>query len=279
MDYHILNLGAGVQSTALYLLDLDGELLEETGIKFTHAIFADTQDEPDSVYEHLAWLENQGGVEILKATAGCIGDDLLKGENTTGQRFATIPAFTPNPAGGRGQTRRQCTSEYKIDVVEKTIRRKILNLAPRKHIPKDAVFTQYMGFSFDEAGRAARAKGRFQQRGWRVGFPLFDMQWKRYDCIQYLEGRVKHEVPRSACVFCPYKSDREWLRLKENDPKGWARAVQIDEGMRKDGAVVNRGLDSKLYLHRSCKPLAEADLGKDQGLLDFMAECEGGCGL
>ncbi len=277
-EYHILNLGAGVQSTALYLLDLDGDLLEETGIKFTHAVFADTQDEPDAVYEHLSWLEAQGGVPILKATAGRIGDDLLYGIKGK-KRFASIPAFTKHPDSGKGQTRRQCTREYKVDVVERTIRREILKVAPRKHIPKDAVFTQYMGFSFDEPGRAARAKGRFQQIGRMVGFPLFDMEWKRFDCIQYLDGRVPHEVPRSACVFCPYKSDREWLRLKETDARGWARAVEIDEGIRKEGAIVNRGLDAKLYLHRSLKPLAEADLGQNQGKFDFMAECEGGCGL
>jgi len=278
MEYHILNLGAGVQSTALYLLDLDGELEEELGIKFTHAIFADTQEEPDSVYEHLDWLEQQGGVPILKDSAGRIGDDLLKGENSTGQQFAAIPCFT-TAGSSVGQIRRQCTSEYKIRVVEQMIRRRVLGLKPRQHIPKGAVFSQYMGFSFDEPGRAARAKGRFQQRGWKVGFPLFDMQWKRSDCAAYLEDRVPHFVPRSACVFCPYKSDREWLHLKETDSKGWARAVEIDEGMRKEGVVFNRSVDASLWLHRSCRPLADADLGKNQGEFDFMAECEGGCGL
>jgi len=279
-EYHILNLGAGVQSTALYLLDLDGELEEDLGIKFTHAIFADTQEEPDDVYTHLDWLEKQGGVPILKNTASKLGDDLLKGENSTGQKFATIPAFTQHHKGGAvGQVRRQCTSEYKIQVVEQTIRRDILGLQPRKRIPKDVTFTQYMGFSFDEPGRAARAKGRFEQRGWRVNFPLFDMQWKRSDCAHYLKDRVAHFVPRSACVFCPYKSDREWLELKENDEQGWERAVQIDNGLRAEGVVLNRNADSRMFLHRSCKPLSEANLGADQGKFDFMAECEGGCGL
>ena len=278
-DFHILNLGAGVQSTALYLLDADGELKDELGIKFTHAIFADTQEEPDSVYEHLEWLESLGGVPILKGTAGKIGDDLLKEETSTKQRFASIPAFTLSPDGSKGMTRRQCTSEYKIQVVERVIRRDIIGLEPRKLIPKDVTFIQYMGFSFDEPGRAARAKGRFEQRGWNVAFPLFEMQWKRFDCAEYLKGRVPHHVPRSACVFCPYKSDREWANLKESDESGWARALEIDEGIRKPGVIVNRNLDGELFLHRSCKPLKDANLGQNQGQLDFMAECEGGCGL
>ena len=276
--YHILNLGAGIQSTSLYLLDLDGELNEEMGIKFTHAIFADTQDEPSGVYEHLDWLESQGGVPIIKGTAGSLGDDLLRGENSTSQRFATIPAFTMN-GESKGMTRRQCTSEYKVNVVERIIRREILALKPRQHIPKPVDFTQYLGFSFDEPGRAARAKGRFDQRGWRVGFPLFDMQWARTDCIRYLEGRVPHPVPRSACVFCPFKSNREWRDLKSNDPDGWARAVEVDEGLRKPGVVVNRGMYGELFLHRACVPIRDANLESDQTEFGFMGECEGGCGL
>ena len=51
--YHILNQGAGVQSTALYLMFLDGEMDE----KLDYAVFADTQEEPESVYGHLGWLK------------------------------------------------------------------------------------------------------------------------------------------------------------------------------------------------------------------------------
>jgi hypothetical protein len=43
--YHILNLGAGVQSTALFLMFVKGELDE----KLDYAVFADTQGEPESV--------------------------------------------------------------------------------------------------------------------------------------------------------------------------------------------------------------------------------------
>ena len=49
-EIHILSLGAGVQSTALYLMDLDGDLDD---IKFDYAIFADPGDEPEAVYKHL----------------------------------------------------------------------------------------------------------------------------------------------------------------------------------------------------------------------------------
>tara|TARA_R110000765_G_scaffold163590_1_gene268514 strand:+ start:182 stop:1012 length:831 start_codon:yes stop_codon:yes gene_type:complete len=271
---NILNLGAGVQSTALLLMSLDGDL----DIEYDYAIFADTGDEPEDVYTHLKWLQSLGGkTEIIVKTAGCLGDDLINGTNSTGQLFASIPAFTLDPqTASKGMLRRQCTAEYKINVVEKAIRRDILKLKPRQRVPKDVTLIQHMGFSYDEPGRAARARGRFEARGWsKVRFPLIEDYTTRHGCILYLEKRVPHNVPRSACVFCPYKSNREWLSLKQEDPKGWARAVEVDEAIRNDkrGKVTN-----ELYLHRTCKPLKDCHLDEDQ--LDlFSQECEGGCGL
>lgn len=57
--------------------------------------------------------------------------------------------------------RRQCTSEYKIEVVNKAIRRELLGLKFRQRVPKDVVIHQYFGISTDEAARAERAKKRF----------------------------------------------------------------------------------------------------------------------
>src|SRR4051812_13794293 len=84
-----------------------------------YAVFADTQEEPEPVYGHLRWLHSLGGPPILTASAGRLGDDLIHGKNSTGQRFASIPAFTSaTPGVTGGMLRRQCTAEYKINVVE-----------------------------------------------------------------------------------------------------------------------------------------------------------------
>ena len=36
---------------------------------------------------------------------------------------------------------------------------------------------------------------------------------------------IPHEVPRSACDFCPYRSNAEWRHLQDTDPTGWAKPV------------------------------------------------------
>ena len=88
-------------------------------------------------------------IPILRRTKGCLSADLMRGENSSGQRFASIPAFTAAGDGAKnpGQVRRQCTKEYKIEVIERCIRREVLELPARARVPKDVVVVQHIGIS------------------------------------------------------------------------------------------------------------------------------------
>lgn len=283
--YHILNLGAGVQSTALYLMSMRQDEPEHVPV-FDYAIFADTQEEPRAVYEHLDWLASLGGPPILFVTAGKLGDDVIAARNTTGQPFQCLPAFVCGPdAPTGGMRRRQCTKEYKIEPVEMAIRRDLLDVAPGRRVPSDARVTQYIGMSFDEPRRVIKVKQRFQALRWsEPRFPLFDLLMSRRACELYLEDKVPHPVPKSACVFCPFRDNESWRWLRDHDPEGWERACQVDEGMRANDTGGSRGLDLKSYLHRSCVPLREAPIDTpesrgEQYLFGFAQECEGMCGV
>lgn len=174
----ILNLGAGVQSTTVYLLAMEG-LIDS----FDCAIFADTQEEPKAVYKHLDWLVGLNGPKILIRTRGKLGDDLVAGTNSAGNRkkkeserdgstrFASIPAYTAPHHDRRaeltgcskGMVRRQCTSEYKIEVVERAIRREVLKVGARKRVPKGIRVQQVFGISADERFRANRIRARLKE--------------------------------------------------------------------------------------------------------------------
>lgn len=276
MRYHILSLGAGVQSTALYLMLARGEVLPQADA----AIFADTRDEPEGVYDHLRWLLAQPGPPILVRSKGRISGDLARGE-----RVASIPAFTADGEGRVGMMRRQCSKEYKVDVINRTIRREICGGAPGRPLPRDISIVQYIGISLDEVARAARiAANNGKRRGWSVRFPLIEKQMSREDCVEYLADKVPHETPRSACVFCPYHSDAEWARVKAN-PADWAHAVAVDASLRRPDVIAQRRLRQELYVHRSCKPLDQVELKPEppakRALQLLMSwECvEGVCGL
>jgi hypothetical protein len=278
-EYHVLNLGAGVQSTALFLLARE----PDAKFRFDIAIFADTGEEPAAVYKHLDHLRSLGKPEIWVRSTGRLGDDLIHGRNSTGQRFVSIPAFTKNAEGRVGMVPRQCTAEYKIEVVNRAIRRELLGLKPRQRVPKGTVIHQYFGISTDEAARAERAKKRFAGVKHTVPhWPLIEMGWSRTDCVEYLRDKLPHAVPKSSCVFCPYRTNLSWRHLKQTDPDGWARAVEIDAALRDKSSVATRGFRQELFVHRTCVPLPVIDFDAlAPTTIDPMAvsECHGMCGL
>lgn len=301
-EFHVLNLGAGVQSTKLYLDFMEGRITEGCGggmfgpvehltrsdkpVKLDCAIFADTQDEPQAVYKHLDWLDSLGGPVILRVTAGRLGDYLVRGKFcANGMRFAAIPAFTTADGGNVvGRTRRQCSKEYKTEPIERAIRQQVLGLRPRQHTPKDVVVHQYFGISLDEASRATRISEIFWgKRGYIAHFPLIELMQTRANILENLAGRVPHRVPRSACVYCPFHSDEEWQALKDRGGEDWARAVQVDAALRGSGSVANRDMNQVMYVHRSCLPLTQIEFrpkaNRKEQQLGFGFECEGVCGV
>lgn len=277
----ILSLGAGVQSTTVLLMSCKGELP-----KLDCAIFADTGWEPKSVYDHFDWLkpysESQGiPVHIVKAgdlradaLVSQVRGKLNKEDGKVTSRWASIPMFTLSPEGKKGMIRRQCTSEYKIFPVEKFIKREILGLKPRQRAPKEPVVELWMGISSDEKQRARVSKLAWQD----FHYPLItEKNMSRWHCLQWLqENYPGRDIPRSACIGCPYHSDEEWRKLRDESPEEFEDACQFDEMMRERG-----GMRGKLYLHRECVPLREVDLdsAEDKGQMSFSQECMGMCGV
>lgn len=270
-EYHVLNLGAGVQSTMLYLLACQRhECIPHIDV----AIFADTGEEPQAVYRHLEWLKGIDGPEIMVRSRGRRLGDALCGWNGVRGANADIPAYTSNG----GMLGRRCSGNYKRDVVIKAIREEIVGLKPCQRFPKaDVVIHQYLGLSFDEGKRVLRYKiSAMNRTPWSVPhFPLWETRTARPVCKRWLKPRVPHRVPRSACTFCPFRLNDEW-RDVQSCKQDMERACAVDVGIRDlwpdQGAA---------YVHRSCVPLAEADLadkGDGQQEFGFVRDCEGMCG-
>ena len=283
-EIHILNLGAGVQSTMVYMLaTMKHPKITEFMPKVDFAIFADTGEEPERVYQHLEWIKGLGGPEILTCSKGRLGDDLVNGCGPT-KRSASMPVFTNN---GDGRTMRQCSAEYKVAAITKCIRETIVGLKPGERFPKNDVHVhQYFGLSFDEPKRVLNVRHQFMKTEWATPhFPLFGTNTDRAGCKMWLKGRVPHEVPRSACVFCPCHDNAEWRWVLNNNPwnPDWIRAVEIDEALRDPKSACSRGMRELAYLHRSCVPLSKVDLSETTDELyaefDMGYDCMGLCGV
>jgi hypothetical protein len=115
-----------------------------------------------------------------------------------------------------------------------------------------------------------------------IRWPLIEKEMTRHDCLRWMEKNGYPTPPRSACTYCPFHSDHEWRRLKNESPDEFAGAVDFEKQLQALHAPVGRGrLNGKPYLHNSLVPLGEIDFSEDttQGNLHFHNECEGMCGV
>lgn len=277
--FNVLNLGAGWQSSRVLLGSCRGELP-----KFDVAVFADTQWEPKAVYENVQFLmeeASKAGIPLVVRTAGNLREDSIEfrrsRRSADGKRYASIPTFVKNPDGSQGRIKRQCTSEYKIKVVHKYIRRELLELPARSRIPKGVTVCQWFGISDDEASRAlfpgsyaskqhtygndllgdpiVRSVKTWRPEPWKLHvYPLLNEVWhpnrkiesreflpfreQRADCGRWLTKHYPDRTfPRSACIGCPFRSNEEWKDMKKNRPEEWEDACEFDDAQRQADIV------------------------------------------
>ena len=269
-----------MQSSTILLMSIKGELP-----KLDACVFADTSWEPNEVYEHYEFLEEEAkaaGIPVHRVSAGNLRkhaiEGQLRGRKSDGQQSVPIPLHVLKSDGTKGIVRRQCTGQYKIEPIQRFIKTELLGLPLRGRWPTEVVVDLWFGISIDECSRV-----RMSDQLWkRHIYPLCNMPdnyvsrpFNRQKCIAWLakhyEGR---RIPRSACIGCPFKVNTEWRYLKKYVPEEWEDAVEVDRAIREKG-------DGDTFLHYSCKPLEFADLGEDPNQMSlggFRNECLGYCG-
>jgi hypothetical protein len=276
----VLNLGAGVQSSALALMAAKGEI----GPMPDFAVFADTQAEPASVYKWLDWLETQLPFPVIRVTKGNLTDEILKVRVKEKSKYSdkpmtylrtNIPVYGLTPSGEvKSALGRACTADFKVIPIIREIRKR----CGIKHGQKEITVTQWLGISYDEMQRMKLPSNPWTQHRW----PLVEKRMTRSHCKEWMAKNNYPEPPRSACYYCPFHDNDEWRRLKTEDPEHFQKAVDFDKTYRRLQNENPGGLRIEVYLHKSCKPLDEVDFTdkhKDQMGFDFQSECEGMCGL
>lgn len=265
----VIALGMGMQSTALYLMS-SMRLFERADV----AIFADPCAEHDNTYKIKDWLLDWSKqcadaipIEIVKTN---IKDDIIGNDNKKSKSFVSLPTYVINKNGEKGMvSRRQCTMDYKIKPLERKVR-EIMGLKKFQRW-KDCEF--WMGITIDEA---QRMKDNYNKKI-KNRYPLIEMMMSRNDCKQFMEKNNFPIPPKSACVFCPFHSDKDWIKLKKENGNAWKLIKEVDRSLR--SKINPNGKMYKQYLHKDCKPI-EKIYFKDQDQIDmFGNECEGHCGI
>ena len=271
MSLQILSLGAGVQSSALALMSEYGELP-----RLDAAIFADTGAEPAAVYEWLEILKDKVGFPVFTVAHGDLTTDAVETRisKRSGNRYCrnTIPVFTKS-AREPGKMPRTCTANYKINPIRKKVRELLRESG-------EQFADQWIGISTDEVHRMKDSQVNFIKNI----YPLVDLNMSRDDCLAWATSKGIERPPRSACTYCPFHSDKEWIKIKNEDPQGWNKAVQFEKDLQKGFAEVSDAWKDPSdppvpFLHRKRIPLDQVELDGENQLDLFGEECEGMCGL
>lgn len=294
-----LSLGAGVQSTTLALLAVEG-VLPRPDV----AIFADTGWEPRAVYQHLDRLAttlDDAGIPLHRVSKGNLRDDAIN----PAHRYASVPYFVRNPpfevpimrtcptcngdasdlsldlppcpdcdregmvptgetrpatlSEREGMGRRQCTSEYKLAPIKRKVRELLGAAAPNYRRVPKGRVCEQW-VGFSTDEIQRVDGGKHNPRYLTTRYPLLDLGMSRKDCQRWLDARG-WSTEKSACIGCPFHGNQQWRQLRDNKPDEWADAVAFDEAIRKGGA---RGLplNGEAFLHRSREPLAIAPIDR-----------------
>ena len=253
----ILSLGWGVQSWTLAAMAALDEIPRPD-----IAVHSDTTHEMAGTYSHAAkwtpWLEERGiPVVTVQAAANRVG-----AVSDASAKAVFIPAYTTNLQGEHGQSRRQCTADWKIA----PIRRFIRELIPK---PRPGMVESWQGISLDEWQRMRTSDVAYITNI----YPLVDQRISRADCVAWLDAHGLDVPPKSACTFCPYHSPDHWKRLKQAGGADWDEAVTVDEAIR------DKRPNHTLFIHRAGLPLEVAvripeDYGAKQ--MEMEIPCDSG---
>ena len=272
-NLRILSLGAGVQSSTLALMIEKGEIPMVDA-----AIFADVGAEPKKVIKWLDFLKKKVSFPVYIVQWRNLKQDIIDASKGEYKSFSA-PFFTQNIiTGKKGMIRRMCTTDYKIKPVTKKIR-ELLGYKKGERVKKETKVELLMGISIDEVQRMKTNKLKYITNI----YPLIDNKLTRNECIKWMNNNNYPTPPRSACTFCPFHSNKEWIEVKK-DKDEWNEVIKIDNlirsNIRFNKSAGSEKLKDKLFLHRDLKPINEIDFNKKTDQLDlFNNECEGMCGV
>lgn len=251
----ILSYGGGVQSFALAILSAHGAIDYDTLI---FANVGDDSEHPDSL-RHIREIQ-QPYIEA----AGLRFVELQPTKRTLlqhvqqSQRSIPIPVVLQSTAHGR----RVCTTDYKIKVVDRYMRK----------ILKQKTYTVGLGISMDEFQRARSAKDDKMPHRTR-DYPLIRLRLSRDDCKQIILNEGLPIPPKSACWFCPFQKRQQWQKLHDEQPVLFAQAVALEQTVQVRRSTLGR---DTVWLSKAMIPLSQL-CTNEQTSFDFDdVACESG---
>jgi hypothetical protein len=245
--FTVLSWGAGLQSTALGVMVVMGDLPAPDLI-----LHADLHWESRATRQYREFYHDYFTRHGLDVQYLDVGDIRQKGA----MEHVHMPFWTHTG----GPLRRQCTRHFKIRPMRRHVR-KLLGFPASKapHPPAGAV-ENWIGFTWDEMKRVKPSRVQYAVNRW----PLLEKRMTRNDCADYLANHGLPVPVKSSCIGCPYAKASDFLRLYHDESKSFHEAVEFDHKVRllvptHDGLTRT----DEVFVYRHLEPLAAADLERD----------------
>ena len=233
--------GAGVQSTAVLVLQAEGRLPEPYDV-FLFANVGDDSEHPDSLAYfrdvHIPYAEEHGIdlQEVKRVKRDGTSPTLLE-YALADDRSILLPLYLE----GGGPGRRSCTKDYKIKVIRRW---------QRQHgSSRDNPAVCGLGISVDEIQRARTDSGFDDQV---LEYPLIDLGLSRRNCYDIINEAGLPRAPKSACWFCPFHNRENWQELKREQPVLFLKAAELERTLGDRRETLGK---DRMWLTAACKPL------------------------
>jgi len=191
----ILSFGAGVQTTALAILVAEKKLAVDA------VVFADTGCEKPETYYYME--------DYTKPMLKDAGVEFITVRNEQPSRYGGLYEQSWHCSTIPFVSRRQCTTDFKIDPIYKTVGKNCIQL---------------IGFSADESGRAVTIPDKIHK-----AYPLIEMGLSVFECRHIITNMGFPMPLKSSCYICPLQSFTEWNWLKNNHPELFEKALDLEE--------------------------------------------------
>lgn len=219
--------GGGTQSMAALVLAAQGE------IDYRLFMFANVGEDTefpgtlDYMREHAVPFAAEHGLELIELRRNSKYRSLLDKIRRLESSLAIPVRMDRTGAPGR----RSCTTDWKIKVVAKELRRRGATV--------DTPAVVGLGITMDEWQRV-RSEIDPTNPEQRRRYPLIELDLTRQDCQRIIADAGLPVPPRSACWFCPFHTGEEWQRLKRSSPELFEKACGLEELLQERRAKLGR---------------------------------------
>jgi hypothetical protein len=251
----VFSFGGGVQSMAVMILSA------EKTLQYTDFVFANVGDDSENP-QSLAYIRD---VAEPYATAHGLRIHHVRRVKRDGSHVSilqdamadnaniSIPVYLANG----GPASRNCTSKWKVSVIEKWMRANA-GATKQNRAPLG------VGISADESHRMRTDDPEREPYVYKE-YPLVDMRMTRAACQKLIYDAGLPLTPKSSCFFCPYKRKSEWVKLRSEQPTLFALSEQLENRLNQKRTAAGK---DAVYLTATNRPLSEAIAGVTENLFE-----------